>query len=364
MIAIRTKNLSPLFLDVLDFKKFMESNTGIDIVISPSDGVDWNLSGFIPKDTTIYSLIPHIDRADETIESQKLALGLDISNNFIPLFDAELIDNFEVLKKFPGCGLYNVESQFTIQKFEEDTEFTPSVIRIAINPLNYPKEILDYCKEEEISIIATEIFGNDLMKDYMLSLFNEPFLHLFAKHNSNIVEIPSSDPYLVSRFNTRVFNEKEEQAKLLEYSKDLNLYPSLFITAPKKRIYQYFSINIPDVGSITLEGNRGSFYLKQQEERINLGEALWEDSFMPEDINSNDKELLGTLHRYHVLPELEELHPKFWKFEFKKIVPDFWLIKVIPRSILSIYWKEIIYWYIHGKLYKMPSGKHEFLIND
>lgn len=358
MIAIRTKNLSPLFSDILGLRKFLNSFEEIGLVISPSDGNDWELSGAIPEKVKAYSLIPYFNGHEEIIKSHKLALG---KFDIIPLFPAS--SNYpEELRKYSVKGIYDVKWVSEISKFKEDLERFPEVIRISVNPLDYPKEILDYCKKNNIKVIGTEIFGSDIFKEYYKRIFPESFLQSFGEYNSDILEIPGDDPYFIKRIYSRL-GKGQENKKLLEYTKTIKKLPSLKI--PDQKIYQYSTLEVEDLGKITIPGMIGKFSLKPIEEKTDFPDPIWVDDLIPEDVDKTNKKLLGTLHRYHVLPQLSNLHsPKIWKPVFTKIDDDFWTIKMIPRKWLGWFWKETLYWYISGKLWKMPLSKHKNLIID
>lgn len=356
MIAIRTKNLSPLFSDILGFKSFLESLPGVSLVISPRDGVDWELSGSIPDHTTVYSLIPHIKGSQETIKSHELALGV---HPVIPLYPVS--DDYTDIDINSDCGLYQVEDVEDIETFKDKTEKYPDCIRISINPLKYPKEVLDFCKVNNIKIIGGDIFGPCILREYYKCLFPETFLQAFGEYNTNILEIPGDDPYLIKRVYSRL-DKGQENTNLLVYSKNIDRVPNLK-ASPK--VYQTLELDIPDLGKLSIPNVESeNFSLKKKSEILEIGEPLWEDDLMPEDIDYTDKELLGVLHRYHVLPKLQELHsPKVWKPVFTKIYPDFWAIKVIPKKWYGWFWGEHYYWFISGKLWKIPLSGHKNLIN-
>lgn len=358
MIAIRTKNLSPLFTDLLGFGKFLKSIPDVSLVVSPSDGRDWELSGSIPNGVKVYSLMPCLSGSEEIIKSQILALGVQ---DIIPIFPiSENYKDFPLY--FPEFGLYGVNDVEDIVSFEDEMDILPNVVRISINPLKYPKELLNYCKDKKIKVLGADIFGPELLREYYLKLFPETFLQAFGEYNTDILEVPGDNPYFIKEVCSRV-GEGQENPKLLEYSKTIDKTPSFKISSPK--VYQTLRLEIPGLGKISVPGNKGDFSVKKPKEELDLGEPLWEDTLIPEGINQEDKELLGTLHRYHVLPELQELHtPKIWKPVFTKIYPDFWAIKMIPRKWFGWLWKEYMYWMISGKLWKIPLSGHKNLINE
>lgn len=358
MIAIRTENLSPLFSDILGLRVFLGSIPKVCLVVSPSDGKDWDLSGSIPDDVKVFSLIPHLDRSEETIASQILTLGVQ---EIIPLFPVS--ENYESLKLgfFESFGLYNVKDVEEILNFESEKGILPDVVRISVNPLKYPKELLDYCKENKIDVIGTDIFGESLLREYYKRIFPIPFLQAFGEHNVDFLEVPGEDPYFIKEVCSRI-GKGQENPKLLEYSKSIDKVPNLKI--PTQKIYQTIDMKFSSLGKISIQGNGGSFSIKKKEEILDLGDPIWEDDLIPGDIDKEDKEFLGTLHRYHVLPQLIEMHSqKIWKPVFKKIYPDFWVIKMIPKGWFGWLWREYLYIMISGKLWEIPLSEHENLIN-
>lgn len=356
MIAIRTKNLSPLFTDILGFEKFLKSMPEISLVISPEDGVDWELSGAIPGGTSVYSLIPHIKGSEETIKSHTLALGV---SSVIPLFPVS--ENYEGLRSYPEYGVYGAEDVEEILELEEVMGKLPDIVRISINPLKYPKELIDFCKSNNIKILGTDIFGSDILKEYYKNLFPDSFLQAFGEYNANIIEVPGNDPYFIKEAYQRS-GKKQDNPNLFKYSKYIDKTPPLKVL-PRK-VHQVLSLEVPGVGKLSISGGKGDFTLEPVSEVFDLGDPLWEDDLIPEDVDLENKELLGTLHRYHVLPVLQELHSqKIWKPIFTKIQPDFWAIKVIPKKWMGWVWKEYLYWMVSGKLWKIPLSAHENLIN-
>lgn len=358
MITIRTKNLSKLFFHVLSFRKFLKSLNNVGIVISPEDGVDWEISGSIPEKTKVYSLLPKTKEVKTIIDSQKLAIGYF---NITPIVFFGSLD-YEEIKGYTEIGLYGISGVDDIKEFEEKSERKPDFIRISINPLKYPKEIINYCRTNNIKIMATDVFGSDILREYYKKLFPETFLQAFGEYNSSILEIPGDDPYFIKDVYSRYGKTPTESTKLLEYSKDVDKVPSLKI--PGKKIHQYLDIEVKDLGDLMIESDTGKFSLKPIEEKFNIGEPIWEDDLIPGDIDTSDKKLMGVLHRYHVLPKLSEMYSStIWKPVFTKIYSDFWAIKMIPKSWLGWFWKEHYYWLISGKLWKIPLSKHEILIN-
>lgn len=359
MIALRTKNLSPLFSDLLGLGKFLKKKPGISLVTSPADGRDWELSGAIPPGTIIFSLIPHAKDSDETIKSHILALGVP---NVIPLFKAGCSYQ-DILGGYPEIGIYDVEEIEEIEEFTRETTITPDYVRIRINPLKYPKEILDYCRKNKIKIIGGEIFGEEILQAYYSKMFPESFLQAFGEHNTDILEVPGNDPYLISRVYSRQ-GENQGNPKILEYSKSVDKSPKF--SSPGLKIHQVLTREIPGFGKFSIPGgDMGEFSITLPPEIIELGDPLWEDTLIPDDVDKTDKNFLGTLHRYHILQKIQELHPpKIWKPVFTKILPDFWVIKILPHGPFKWLWKEHLYYLISGKLWKIPLPGLKNLITE
>lgn len=368
MIAIGTKNLNKLvYSGLFDLKKFILEHEEVGCIETSLEyDNDILLRGRIPKGTEVLSKIPCLRDLDVTVEFNRLSLGVDY-NQLCILLDAkkdwEDTENINEILKISDkyrIGLYGVTEVEEIMYIQEHIKL--DYIEVNLNPLLYPKSVLDYAKENGITVISHDIFGGEYWAGYLGSMFPKKFLYDFAWYNSGIQVIPGDDLYFLSEIVSRGIKE-EEESKLCTYSKDVNKLPALII--PPKKIHGQTKINIPGVLEVTMEGS-DVYSLGEVKEEIKTENILWEDKDLPGDIDTKNKELLGCLHRYHVPVFLDEKYnPKWWKKIYTKVAPDFWVIKLIPRKwYLGWIAKEYIFWMISGKLIKIPLSAHQNLIND
>lgn len=367
MIVIGTKNLDNLvYSGIFNLKEFIlghEEIGGIETSLEYDN--DILLRGHIPEGTKVFSKIPYLKDLDVTVEFNRLSLGVDYNQLYILLDakkdweDKENINEVLKISDKHRIGLYGVTEVEEILRLQEHVKL--DYIEVDLNPLLYPKSVLDYARENKITIISHDIFGGDLWAGYLESMFPKEFLYDFAWYNSGIQVIPGDDLYFLSELASR--GVKEEESKLCTYSKDINKLPAL--TIPPKKIHGQTKINIPGVIEATIEGS-DVFGLGEVKEEIKTDNILWEDKDLPGDIDTKNKNLLGCLHRYHAPVFLDEKYsPKWWKKVYTKIAPDFWVIKLIPRKwYLGWIAKEYIFWMISGKLIKIPLRAHQNLIND
>lgn len=366
MIAIETRNLNKLvYSGLFSLKEFVKNNEEAEYIETSLEyDNDILLKKHISGTTKILSKIPYLKDLDITVEFNRISLGVE-SNQLCVLLDAKVdLENpenkNEVLKiigKYK-IGLYGVTSIDQIIAFKENLGVL-DLIELDLNPLLYPKTILDYSKENELTVISHDIFGGKYWAGYLEEMFPKGFLFDFARYNSEIQVIPGDDLYFLSE----IVNRGEKDSKLYSYSKDINKLPALSI--PPRKIHGQTKITIPGVGEILTECGESSdvYSLGESVTEVKSENILWEDKDAPE---TNNKGILGSFHRYHSQVFLDEKYnPGWWKKVYTKIADDFWVIKLIPRHwYLGWIAKEYIFWMISGKLIKIPLKAHYNLIND
>lgn len=369
MIAIDTENLSDLvYSGVFNLKKYIaEEGAEIKYMITSLEyDNDILLREHIPKTVKVLSRIPCTDNLDITVEFNRLALGVGYDQYCILLDVKKSEANRDLIKRVSNVyeiGLYNVTKVEEILEFTEEIA-KPSYVEIDINPLVYPKTIIDYCHENGIQIISHGIFGGEYWAGYLESIFPKGFLYDFAWFNSDIQEVPGDNLYFLFEISKRSINKDEE--KLCKFSKNINKLPAL--TIPPQKIHGKTEFNIPGVGKISIGcGNEFDIYsLGEYNINVEVENIVWEDKDLPGDIDKNNHNLLGCFHRYHVPVFLDEKYNQgLWKKVYKKIAPDFWIIKLIPKKwYLGWIMKEYVFWLVSGKLIEIPLKAHQNLIND
>lgn len=365
MIAIGTENLSELvYSGLFDLKNFIKKHPEIQYIETSLDyDNDILLKDLIPENITVLSKFSCFENLDVLVNFNKLALGRGKDfDNYCVLLDAKqdwyndkteiIIKNLVTLYK---VGIYNA-SLDDITYFKE-TFGKLDFVELEINPLLYPKTILDYSKANNIKIISKNIFGGKYWAGYLESMFPKGFLSDFARHNSDIQIIPGNDLFMLSRLSGR--KNQETDTKLLEYTKDLDKLPAL--TIPPQKIYGGTEINFP--GTIKLKISCGettdTYSLEKYEPVVEAQDIIWEEK------DNLPRNVFSCISRYHAPVFLDEKYnPRWWKKIYSKVAPDFWIIKLIPRHwYLELLVKEHIFWLVSGKLVKIPLAAHQNLIN-
>lgn len=128
-----------------------------------------------------------------------------------------------------------------VYKFEEIYESSPRYIFVPINPLKYRNDIIDYCREKNIDIIATEIYGNRESEEWMKETFTTDYLERFALLNSFGIELDTSTLFITDFIDSlqsiRNYIGKEEvDDKLFSMASDVWIDK---VEPAKRRIMSY-----------------------------------------------------------------------------------------------------------------------------
>lgn len=112
-----------------------------------------------------------------------------------------------------------------VKKFSTYFGDNPRYVIVPMNPLKYRREIIDYCKERDIEIIAEEIYGNKESEEWMKETFTTDYLERFAGiHSDGLVlrmsERMSEFLYSYDAFIKRI-NEEPGDTKMFDPGKDV-----------------------------------------------------------------------------------------------------------------------------------------------
>lgn len=352
MIAIGTENLSKLVYDnVFDLKKFIKKHKNIGYLETSLEyDNDMLIRGKFPDDITILSRFQTTKDLEVNIEFHKHYLGYP--ENMVILLPGNT--EWKELKSFPityRFGIYDPKLEDITDYFFALNKY-PEFVSISNNPLFYQRNIIKYCRENNIKIISHDIFGGKIWAGYIRSMFPDGFLFDFSRANTDIQVLPSDDLLFLGDMVGRDEKIPVPEGLLYTYSKDVNKLPALDL--PPMRIYGYTTLNVEGVGEFKLPcGDKTDIYSLSKENNKLPGKIVWEDT---ED----------SLNRYHAEVWIDENYsPKLWKKIYTKITNDFYIIKLIP-SKWYLCWiaKEHYFWLISGKLLKMPLSGHEKLNNE
>lgn len=359
MIAIGTERMSRLIEDgIVNLKKFILGHQEITHVETSLDyDSDIFLRGKLPESTTILTRVQCVGDLEVTMDFHRLAIG---SSNLVVLLPSTLDWNDERVRgeidwvqKVYSTGMWGVTSVDQIEEYKLATRWYPEFVTFQINPLCYPKTLIDFCREHGIKTVGHGIFGG-VWGGYVRSMFPDAFLYDFAQSNVDIVVVSGEDPYFLGDMAERKVNP----SKLFQYGRDLNKLPARSI--PPRKVHGVGSVSISGFGTAEYDSGDLRWTVKKPELKIESPSILWEDTDLPWDLGENDP---SSYHRYHVEPWLDENYsPSWWKKVYTKVGHDFWMIKLISR-----YWfipKEHMFWLVRGKLIKTPLSEPDVLINE
>lgn len=371
MIAIGTKKLSKLVEDgIFKLPEFLKEHKIKYIETSLDYDNDLTLHGKIPPECTVISRTQCLGDLDVTLDFHRLSLGVSADQMCVLLPDRDWSDpkvKDEVLRvhgKYK-IGLDGIKEVEEIEVFKEGYGWTPDFISIEISPLCYPKSVLEYAKENNISVIGHGIFGGEIWAGYLRSMFPEGFLYDFARANVDVVVLPGDDLYFLGKILGRNKMTPLPEGKLFTYSKDIQKYPALKI--PPRKIHGQTKITLEGFGDFEVPcGDLSDTYSTVKKDPKISGEVLWEDTDLPWDTPKDNIGLLSALHRYHAPVEIDSKYsPKWWKKIYTKISDDFYAIKLIPRHWYLGWWtKEHMFWLVSGKLIKTPLTGLDDLNNE
>lgn len=103
------------------------------------------------------------------------------------------VNNIEQFKKYSETiGLFGEGLSIDdLKEFKEKYDTYPEYISIPLNPYNFKKDLVDFCRETGIKIISHEILGGRIYARILLETFGLQFLARFAAYYSDIVVISS-----------------------------------------------------------------------------------------------------------------------------------------------------------------------------
>lgn len=185
-LALGTSGMSPLLVSPEKLEKKIKNLKYVEV--SVEDDTDLKLRGTLGNLGVILRA-QHLELLSMIVDANKFCLGnknidiLLLPGKVDPRF---YIDELEELKsKVKKRGVWIEEDNVSlIKQYEEVIKI--SYVCVPINPMFYPKEVIDYCKSNDLKIIATDIYGR-FYQDQMIDSFTRQFLDEFAMANSDIV---------------------------------------------------------------------------------------------------------------------------------------------------------------------------------
>ena len=211
---------------------FLSTITNFDVIMTAGDNilpVEKRIK--IPQDSRLMIRVKHLWNADFAVNFQSKffleqlpwCVVYDTSDNPSD-FKEEILRLFEEVPNY-AVDLGTNGDLERVDKFFEIYNCYPQYIFSPINPLKYRKDIIDYCNEHEIELIATEIYGNKESEEWMKETFTTDYLERFAGINSsgfeiNISSLPVVD-YLDSITSFGKLKGTEDDDEIFTMSMDI-----------------------------------------------------------------------------------------------------------------------------------------------
>ena len=209
----------------------------------------------IPADIPVVTRIRHLWKSDFALEFQsRFFLGrlpeyvlYDTTDD--PAEFPEEISQIVSKTKGWGIDLGRDGDLGRVEKFRKYMGEEPEFIYTPLNPTKYKKEILDYCEAKNIRLIAYDIYGSNVFREWMIETFTTDYLERFAaSKSSGIVLNTDSGIYgpiftLVSYLEEHGFGGEEvRDPDLFTLGKDSWREP---LKEPKRSIHSISGGGIP-----------------------------------------------------------------------------------------------------------------------
>lgn len=196
-----------------------------------------------------------LDMVDQAIIGHLEELGVSKINLLLLNPDSNFIDYQSELVKVLDSGLvgdYGIENPQDLEKLKAINAFFNSIgikisyVSLPICPLNFNKEIIDWCKENNVSLICTNPFGSDISREAMIDSFTTAFLLKFAAYWCDLVFVPIESgkfdvTYLESLIDMEV---PESEISLFDVKKTISMLYKPF----PKAIFPGLKFNMKYIG--------------------------------------------------------------------------------------------------------------------
>lgn len=245
----------------------------------------------------------------------------------------------------------------------------PSHVLITVNPLKFPKGVIDFCQENKIKVIGYDIYGPG---ENLIPQWGIGYLTSFAAFHCDSICIPSQVGYEKFMYMKKISEElidsevPEENITNFEMAKDINIQKT-----PPQQLVSYFlryngsTINIgfpEDIPTETdIEFSVGTTedpeHILPQETFTDIeknASILILSAMSESDINS-EAEMQAYVRYISLMIIQEEFSTaKHLKFEYEKI-----------GNIFILRLKHKFYWWVRDSfmwsIRQLPNGTYRFL---
>lgn len=303
---------------------------------SISENNDYIISDFIKYQSGAL-LITTIDFSD-TMESALTGHLLTIGRNKIDLllinsnckWNPDNINQLKTSGIIDSIGISNPDSIDRIIELRNELgNENIKYISLDICPLNFNYDIINWCSENNITILGFNPFGGHISAPSIIDSFSVPYLLGFSATYSSIVFLSGEDIYqcIPERDYLNSLIGKEVEPKYILKKNISKLYKPIkktIETSLKIGDNIIFPYKCPDTiydhSDIILNLGKIIETLPEQLEKSNLEEEVYLISdilYKPEDANSSD---LFAIYRYRVLELLKVRFPESsWEHVYGKL---------------------------------------------
>lgn len=294
------------------------------------------LKHYLNDDNILITTVDFLDQIETIIPRHLSELGRDKIDLLLIDSNCKIEDNIDPINNLLISGLIGEVgiSNPSIKRLEELKNSISQISSVSLDlcPLNFPYNVISYCKENDIKIIGFNPFGGRFNYPRLIESFTVPYLLSFISVYSDLVFLSTNNREVLQ-------SETEYLLDLIgkEYGKEFNMSKDVFkLSSDFKRVV-YTNLKIGDM-SIPLNSpetifsypelsfNLGSSELVKpvEEEKDTLTQNVYDlyNSFSEGPIDNPTPENTLTLLRYRIL-DLARL-------EYPEI--DGWNIFVIPIS--------------------------------
>ena len=202
---IKGLGLDTTTLDYVPVKNYNDKNSISYVLTNPASNNDFIIKpylDYLSPNTLLLTEVNYVDGVDDVLVSYLKHLGrtkYDVlfmnANLDYELFDTSIRDiyNTGTVSHF---GLSRPENLDILKKNLEYLEaigYPIESVLLDISPVNFQKDIIDYCNEKGLIIFSTNSFGGWLNSNITISTYTVPYLLEFAAYYSEVVILSGRD---------------------------------------------------------------------------------------------------------------------------------------------------------------------------
>lgn len=319
---------------------------------------DYIIGKYLKKDHKIITSMSSLEEYDiyldyhlSFLKRKKIdILLLDPSGDWEDNLKSLMSDNYA-----DKVGILNGDIK-NIERFKRISGEYPSYCSIRLSLLWFNKELIDYCRENNIKIISYGILGGKYNSAAMIETFTLQFLCAFASVYSDIICISSSTPEraiktirAIKEYMGKGLSESDEKLYLLSKS---SLNTEMISDKKTRKINSFIKlsndeiIRIDDPEEIVSKKELIVSFKNNLENISNTGTSKIEEDIyqslsdltIPSDMNNIGE--IKSVYRYYTISLLMNIfQTKYWKYIYTPIGGDI-KITVVSKFPYNLFGKR------------------------